>query len=77
MDSLIRDGIEKTYCVVRVTVGVEGRVEAASVVSSSGYAVLDSVTVQAALQNVYDPVMENGRPVPCQSDQRYTFATRR
>ncbi|HTR09287.1 MAG TPA: energy transducer TonB [Paraburkholderia sp.] len=64
---------EAGTAVIELETAVDGRVSAARVVSSSGYARLDEAARDAALVSHCQPYMEDGRSVPVRADVPVTF----
>ncbi len=49
--------------IIKVIVGLDGQVEYTEVLKSSGYGILDTAALEAAIESKFDPVIEKGRKV--------------
>lgn len=59
--------------IVNLVVGLDGKVERATIKKSSGYDRLDDAARNAALASTCRPYIENGQPIRVTADQPYVF----
>ncbi|KAG0189030.1 hypothetical protein DFQ28_003975 [Apophysomyces sp. BC1034] len=71
--ALSRRREETGTVVVNLVVGLDGKVERATVKKSSGYDRLDNAARNAALASTCRPYLENGQPIRVAADQPYVF----
>ncbi|WXK37007.1 energy transducer TonB [Mycetohabitans rhizoxinica] len=71
--ALSRRREETGTVVVNLVVGLEGKVERATIKKSSGYDRLDEAARNAALASTCRPYIENGQPIRVTADQPYVF----
>lgn len=62
--------------VVRMTVGKDGSVEAADVISSSGYGLMDQAALDAAYTYSFSPAYKEGYTVRCYATKAFSFQLR-
>ncbi|WP_337689380.1 energy transducer TonB [Mycetohabitans sp. B46] len=71
--ALSRRREETGTVIVNLVVGLEGKVERATIKKSSGYDRLDEAARNAALASTCRPYIENGQPIRVTADQPYVF----
>ena len=59
---------------VQMVVGKDGAVEAASVIQSSGYGVMDKAALSAAYTYAFAPAYKEGYAVRCYASKTFVFA---
>ncbi|WP_323072461.1 energy transducer TonB [Mycetohabitans endofungorum] len=71
--ALSRRREETGTVIVNLVVGLDGKVERATIKKSSGYDRLDAAARNAALASTCRPYIENGQPIRVTADQPYVF----
>ncbi|MCG1054848.1 energy transducer TonB [Mycetohabitans sp. B5] len=71
--ALSRRREETGTVIVNLVVGLDGKVERATIKKSSGYDRLDDAARNAALASTCRPYIENGQPIRVTADQPYVF----
>jgi TonB family protein len=71
--SMIKDGIALTSCVVRFDIDAYGHVANARIAESSGYRGADEAALKSIQTFEYGPAAKAGRPVPLHTDRRFEW----